>query len=236
MQELPATSKHQPPSHPSPSVFGHVFRPLPSQIVNNFVNIPRLHHLLLDYPNQSLVQFVLLGFHHGFNLGFRGLMNEQPLKNNKSARENPEGVSKAITKEIQRGHTAGPFPQPPFSHCHVSPIGAAPKPDGSCRLILDPSQPAGDSINEAICKDEFPCKYTHFDAATDLVFRMGKGCYLTKIDIKHAYIDSSQYAWKTGLYLYTAGRGYTTLTLSYHLGADRPPVFSPPSPIWYAGS
>ena len=187
MQELPATNKLPLHSHPNPSGFGHVFRPLPSQIVNTFVNIPRLHHLLLEYPNQSLVQFVLHGFHHGFNLGFRGLMNEQPLKNNKSARENPEEVSKAIAKEIQRGHTAGPFPQPPFSHCHVSPIGAAPKPDGSCRLILDLSQPAGDSINEAICKDEFPCKYTHFDAATDLVFRMGKGCYLTKIDIKHAY-------------------------------------------------
>ena len=114
-------------------------------------------------------------------------MNEQPLKNNKSARDDPDGVSKAIVKEVQRGHTAGPFPQPPFPHCHVSPVGADPKPDGSCRLLLDLSQPAGDSVNEAIDKDEFPCKYTHFDAATDLVFRMGRGCYLTKIDIKHAY-------------------------------------------------
>ena len=110
-----------------------------------------------------------------------------PLKNNKSARDNEDKVSEAIKKEVERGHTAGPFTSPPFPHCHVSPLGAAPKPDGSCRLILDLSQPSGDSVNDNIDKKEFPCNYTHFDAATDLVFRMGRGCYLTKIDIKHAY-------------------------------------------------
>ena len=143
--------------------------------------------MLKGYPNKFLVEFILNGFRHGFNIGFRGLLNEQPLKNNKSARDNPEKVSQAIAKEVERGHTAGPFLSPPFPHCHISPLGAAPKPDGSCRLILDLSQPAGDSVNDNINKAEFPCNYTHFDAATDLVFRMGRGCYLTKIDIKHAY-------------------------------------------------
>ena len=156
-------------------------------IENKFVNILRFEHLLKGYPNKFLVDFILHGFRHGFNLGFRGLINEQPLKNNKSARDNPTKVSEAINKELERGHTAGPFLSPPFAHCHISPLGAAPKPDGSCRLILDLSQPSGDSVNDNISKVEFPCNYTHFDAATDLVFRMGRGCYLTKIDIKHAY-------------------------------------------------
>ena len=147
----------------------------------------RFHQLLKGYPDKNLVDFIFLGFRNGFNLGFRGILNEKPLTNNKSARDNPELVSAAIAKEVNRGHTAGPFPHPPFTHCHVSPIGAAPKPDGSCRLILDLSQPSGDSVNDNINKQEFPCNYTHFDAATDLTFRMGRGCYLTKIDIKHAY-------------------------------------------------
>ena len=134
-----------------------------------------------------MAQFILDGFRYGFNLGFRGLINEQPLRNNKSARDNPEKVSEAIIKEVQRGHTSGPFISPPFPHCHISPLGAEPKPDGSARLILDLSQPTGDSVNDNINKAEFPCNYTHFDAATDLVFRMGRGCYLTKVDIKHAY-------------------------------------------------
>ena len=76
---------------------------------------------------------------------------------------------------------------PPFPNCHISPLGAAPKPDGSCRLVLDLSQPTGQSINDYINKEDFPCKYTHFDAATELAYTMGRGCYLTKIDIKHAY-------------------------------------------------
>ena len=156
-------------------------------IENKFVNLKNFAFLLHGYPDRSMVQFILNGFQHGFNLGFRGLLNEKPLKNNKSARDNPDKVSEAINKELERGHTAGPFHAPPFPHCHISPLGAAPKPDGSCRLILDLSQPSGDSVNDNIDKREFPCNYTHFDAATDIVFRMGRGCYLTKIDIKHAY-------------------------------------------------
>ena len=164
-----------------------VFKPLPMYIENKFVNILRFSELLDGYPDGRLVHFVLNRFMNGFNLGFRGSINEQPLRNNKSARDNPEKVSEAISKEVERGHISGPFTQPPFPHCHVSPLGAAPKPDGSCRLILDLSQPSGDSVNDNIQKTEFPCNYTHFDAATDLVFRIGRGCYLTKIDIKHAY-------------------------------------------------
>ena len=179
-------TSHLPDLAPRPATYP-VFKPLPLYIENKFVNILRLEQLLKRYPNKFLVDFILHGFRHGFNLGFRGVINEQPLKNNKSARDNPSKVSEAINKELERGDTAGPFLSPPFPHCHISPLGAAPKPDGSCRLILDLSQPAGDSVNDNISKAEFPCNYTHFDAATDLVFRMGRGCYLTKIDIKHAY-------------------------------------------------
>ena len=156
-------------------------------IEHKFVNLENFAFLLHGYPDSALVHFVLDGFRNGFNIGFRGLINETPLRNNKSARDHPEAVSEAIAKEVNRGHTAGPFPVPPFPHCHISPLGTDPKPDGSYRLILDLSQPSGDSVNDNIDKKEFPCNYTHFDAATDLVFRMGKGCYLTKIDIKHAY-------------------------------------------------
>ena len=171
---------------------------------------------MVGYPDKYLVEFILNGFHNGFNIGFRGVMNEQPLKNNKSARDIPDKVSEAIAKEVQRGHTAGPFLHPPFPHCHVSPIGAAPKPDGSCRLVLDLSQPTGDSVNDNIDKAEFPCNYTHFDAATDLVFRMGKGSYLTKIDIKHAYrlLPVRKEDWPLLVY-YWEGKYYVDVKLPF---------------------
>ena len=186
-QTVRISSRHNRILTTPPPVSGPGSNSLPLNIVHKFVNLSRFEELLRGYPNPDLVHFVLNGFKHGFNLGFRGTINEEPLRNNKTARDNPSLVSAAIAKELERGHTAGPFVSPPFEHCHVSPLGAAPKPDGSCRLILDLSQPSGDSVNDNIDKKEFPCNYTHFDAATDLCFRMGRGCYLTKIDIKHAY-------------------------------------------------
>ena len=69
---------------PAPAI-GPVFRPLPVRIVNNFVNIPRFANLLRGYPDAPLVNFVLHGFQHGFNIGFHGQINEQHRRNNKSA-------------------------------------------------------------------------------------------------------------------------------------------------------
>ena len=108
-------------------------------------------------------------------------------KNNKSAFEHADAVSLGIKKEIERGHTAGPFITPPFVRNHVSPIGAVIKSDGTARLIMDLSQPHGASVNDFISKEEFPTEYIHFDVATSLVRKMGRGCFLSKIDIKHAF-------------------------------------------------
>ena len=175
-----------PPLRPQDSALG-ISNPLPNFVQNKFVNTLRLKELLDDYPDQRLVASIINGFKSGFDLGFKGTLTNTFPKNNKSAILHKEGVTEAIRKEISRGHTAGPFPQPPFPINHISPLGAAPKPDGSIRLIMDLSQPKGESINDFISKEEFPCKYTPFDEATRLIREAGKGCYLTKVDIKHAY-------------------------------------------------
>lgn len=160
---------------------------LPPGVENQFVNIVNFELLLQDHPDQGLVKFVTDGLKYGFDIGFTGEICDTVRPNNKSARVNPVLVSAAVAKEVDRGHTAGPFDTPPFPRNHVSPIGAAPKPDGTCRLVLDLSQPRGESINDNINKEDFPCAYMHFDAATELAVRMGRGCLLSKIDIKHAY-------------------------------------------------
>ena len=156
-------------------------------IVNNHVDIDNLELYLRGHPQPLLVRYVLTGLRTGFDLGYNGPLIPIHRRNNKSARENHTEVSQAIAKELTRGHTAGPFPHPPFPVNHVSPLGAAPKTDGSYRLVLDLSQPEGFSVNEGIDKAEFPTEYTHFDKATDLIRHIGIGCKLTKIDIKHAY-------------------------------------------------
>jgi hypothetical protein len=163
------------------------FKPLPLSVENTFVNIPRFAELLKGYPDGHQVEYILHGLRHGFDIGFAGQISEQARGNNRSARDNHVKVTLAINKEITRGHTAGPFSHPPFPVNHISPLGAAPKQDGTCRLVLDLSQPKGESVNDYIDKSEFPCSYMHFDTATELVIRVGMGCYLSKIDIKHAY-------------------------------------------------
>ena len=47
--------------------------------------------------------------------------------------------------------------------------------------------PEGESVNDGLPKEEFSVQYTHFNAATDHVFNQGQGCFLSKIDIKHAF-------------------------------------------------
>ena len=180
--EVDAASTSSEVSDPSP------FSPLPPGPVTP-INVDVLFYLTRNYPDSDTRDYLCHGFTHGFDIGFRGSFadtNSRP-RNLLSTRENPTGVSEAINKEVTRQHTSGPFSDPPFPFTHCSPIGAAPKPDGSVRLILDLSSPRGDSVNDGIDSDEFKCKYSTFDDAVALVRRLGPGAAMGKIDIKHAF-------------------------------------------------
>ena len=165
-----------------------VFNGLPPGVVSP-IKVDVLEKFLKDYPCSGTRHFLLNGFRHGFDIGFRGNFIEENARprNLLSARNNVRQVSEAIAKELSRGHTSGPFPSPPFPQTHCSPIGSAPKPDGSVRLILDLSSPRGDSVNEGISQEEFKCTYSKFDDAVRIVLELGRGVYLGKIDIKHAF-------------------------------------------------
>ena len=98
---------------PQDSFLG-VSYPLPTTVENKFVNISRFKELLADHPDQSLVASIISGFELGFDLGFRGTLTNTFPRNNKSALTHRKGLTEAIRREIERGHTAGPFPIPPF--------------------------------------------------------------------------------------------------------------------------
>ena len=167
-------------------VLEHQFTALP-EIVLTPVSVPILRQALLDHPARDLVDFVLFGFTFGFDIGFRGVGLPSRPRNLRSAIDNPTAVSRAIAKELRRGHTAGPFSTPPFPCLHCSPLGSAPKKDGSVRLVLDLSSPRGCAINEDISKDEFSVTYSSFDDAVRLVARIGTHAMMAKLDIQHAF-------------------------------------------------
>ena len=162
------------------------YRPLPVNIVSP-INVSFLNFCLLDHPDQDFVTFLIHGFTHGFDIGYRGNITPGQQRNLLSARNNPTAVSAAIRKELDRGHTSGPFASPPFRVLHCSPLGAVPKKDGSHRIILDLSSPRGSAINEGIPEELFTVHYSSFDDAVKMVHSLGQGAFMAKLDIKHAF-------------------------------------------------
>ena len=136
----------------------------------------------MDHPDQGLVHFVTSGFHFGFDIMYAGAVVPTFPRNLRSAHRHSSAVTQAISTEISRGHTSGPFLSPPFTITHCSPLGAVQKsPDSpEVRLILDLSQPRGSSINEGIMEEFVSVRYTSFDEAVEMVRAVGEWVYVGK--------------------------------------------------------
>ena len=83
------------------------------------INIPQLSSYLHDHPDHACVNNLLMGLTQKFRIGFQGPRTPKEYSNLLSARDNPSIISKNILKEVQLGHTAGPFISPlfPTSRC-----------------------------------------------------------------------------------------------------------------------
>ena len=96
-------------------------------------------------------------------------------------------VSAVIAEDVRTGKKAGPFDSPPFPIFNVSPIGCVPKKDSDkIRVIHHLSYPfKGDSINESVVEEYLPL--SRFADAAEAVRRLGRGCFLIKLDVEAAY-------------------------------------------------
>ena len=106
--------------------FNQLIVPLPSK-PTTLVNVITLEQELTGYPDMNMVDYLLSGFKQGFQIGYECLDFPLMRKDSPSARDNPEQVTAAIIKELERGHTAGPFTHPPFENFRCSLLGAVPK-------------------------------------------------------------------------------------------------------------
>ena len=191
------------------------------------VNRLRLSQLLLFHPDQELVSYVNNGFRVGFDLMYCGHIPSTFPNNLKSSSTYKREVDDAISKEVSRGHTSGPFKSAPFPSTHCSPLGAVEKKDSSSvRLILDLSQPRGCSVNEFIMDEYCSVKYTSFDDAVEMVKRLGVGAYMSKIDIKHAFrlCPVRKLDWPLLCYVWK-GRYYVDTRLPFG-GRSSPAIFN----------
>ena len=146
-----------------------------------------LEQELTGYPDMHMVNYLLSGFKQGFRIGYEGLDFPLITNNLPSAIDNPEQVTAAIIKELERGHTVGPFIYPPFENYRCSPLGAVPKKDGTHCLIIDLSSPNGQSINDFIYKEDYSVTFSKFDDVVSMVKSLGRSALMAKLDIRHAF-------------------------------------------------
>ena len=92
-------------------------------------------------------------------------------------------------KEVELGRRAGPFIDLPNPHLQCSPLGTVTKKHSKkLRTILHLSYPrdgSGSSVNSGI--EELECELMRFGDAVGEIVRRGRGCQLSKFDIKDAF-------------------------------------------------
>ena len=143
--------------------------------------------------NQAETDFLVDGFSHGFDLGYRGPGDiKQKAPNLKFTIGNETELWNKVMKEVELGRYAGPFESIPFNEYIQSPIGLVPKDKGTkTRLIFHLSYPRKTeppkSVNGNTPEDLTHVVYPSFDDAVRLCIKAGKGCTAAKSDMSSAF-------------------------------------------------
>ena len=143
--------------------------------------------MLIGYPDYKAANELYTGFSEGFRLQYTGPRQFILTRNLISAEQYKNETLAKLSKEISLGRMLGPFHTLPISTLRVSPIGLVPKSDGTWRLITHLSFPPGNSINDFISEEFCKVKYSSLDNILDVIYELGRGALLGKIDIKSAF-------------------------------------------------
>ena len=82
-----------------------------------------------QYPPDKL-RTLIHGFHHGFDIGYRGPQNRQDYSSNIPIKPGVGSLMEMrnkIMKEVKLERYAGPFDEVPYKNFMQSPIGLVPK-------------------------------------------------------------------------------------------------------------
>ena len=152
------------------------------------------HRCLALYPDRGWAARLVHDIIYGVDIGYRGARVRLPAhpgyptpRNFVTSHEEGAAITADLAAEVALGHIAGPFALVPWQHFRCSPLKTVPK-KGSVskfRIIHHLSHPYGRSVNTVIL--DWPCHLSRFDDAVRIVRRLGKGCFMSKIDIRAAY-------------------------------------------------
>lgn len=149
----------------------------------------RLNTLLIHSSyNLEKTNYLVQGFTHGFDIGYRGPDINRNANNLISTKNYFTQTHNFIKKELGLRRVVGPFESPPFTPFSVSPIGLIPKSTpGKFRMIQHLSFPSGLSVNDGINAEDASVNYSSIQDAIDTITAIGKNCYAAKCDIAQAF-------------------------------------------------
>jgi len=144
--------------------------------------------LLSDYPDKSWAHRLVHDIIHGVDIGYRGSRSLQVISPNfVTGMDEAQAVTQSLAEEVALGRIIGPFTRPPFTYYRCSPLKTVEKKGnpGKFRIIHHLSHPHHRSINSSTL--DWPCHLARFEQAAGFVRKLGRGCYMAKLDIKAAY-------------------------------------------------
>ena len=140
------------------------------------------------YPEEKIARLVD-AIRYGVDIGYRGDRRRGRRADNSRTTADPrvaELISAAIAVDVEAGYKRGPFDAPPFTPFHVSPLSGVPKGEDGIRVIHNLSHPfGGDSINAGIEREVYIMQ--RFEDAIAAIRRLGRGCRLSKFDVRAAF-------------------------------------------------
>jgi hypothetical protein len=145
-------------------------------------------NLLAKYPDRSWSRRLVADIIYGVDIGFRGSRKTRiDCRNMPLTDEESEAITQHLAEESALARLAGPYDQPPWDHFWCSPLKTVPKKSSTkkFRIVHHLSYPHGNSVNSHTA--EWDCYLSHFDDAIEIVRQVGRGCFMSKVDIKAAY-------------------------------------------------
>lgn len=120
---------------------------LPSPNARTPILIDILEAELARHPDRSFAESIVHDLCVGCRIGFSGNRNISVISPNfSSAFAHADLVDKYLAKEVELGHTRGPFRTSPFASLRTSGIGVVPKKSGGHCLIMHLSAPDGNTV------------------------------------------------------------------------------------------
>jgi hypothetical protein len=143
----------------------------------------------LDCGAHPLLNVVCKDLTDGADIGCVGQPRSASVSTNApSAYDFAPEVTDAVADWVTQGFAAGPFhPKDRPTGAKVSGIMCRQKPNGSARIILNFSSPAGNCVNDGIDSNEFPTSMSSTNRWLAALEQAGRGALIMKVDWAAAY-------------------------------------------------